>query len=224
MSEPRNKAVAQETVARFYEGVCAAVHRVDNRMPCVVGPTPYYKVWQLNGSMILRNGDGSPMKGIVYTFDFYDPWDFVTSDAEDGYAYPDECAALCLTQSTRAIITITTAHTALSYTDRRYPCSVAFRGWVPLFCPRGGSQIIRVDRSWLRHLLDAYPIALSREADAPVFCNQWGVKRSVTAARGRLAYAEDVAPLSSSVTAGAGRCEHDRRLDMLSPGHVRTTW
>ena len=93
MSEPRNKAVAQETVARFYEGVCAAVHRVDNRMPCVVGPTPYYKVWQLNGSMILRNGDGSPMKGIVYTFDFYDPWDFVTSDAEDGYAYPDECAA-----------------------------------------------------------------------------------------------------------------------------------
>ena len=97
MSEPRNKAVAQETVARFYEGVCAAVHRVDNRMPCVVGPTPYYKVWQLNGSMILRDGDGSPMKGIVYTFDFYDPWDFVTSDAEDGYSYPDECAALCLT-------------------------------------------------------------------------------------------------------------------------------
>ena len=93
MSEPRNKAVAQETVARFYEGVCAAVHRVDNRMPCVVGPTPYYKVWQLNGSMILRDGDGSPMKGIVYTFDFYDPWDFVTSDAEDGYSYPDECAA-----------------------------------------------------------------------------------------------------------------------------------
>ena len=102
MSEPRNKAVAQETVARFYEGVCAAVHRVDNRMPCVVGPTPYYKVWQLNGSMILRDGDGSPMKGIVYTFDFYDPWDFVTSDAEDGYSYPDECAALCLTHSTRA--------------------------------------------------------------------------------------------------------------------------
>ena len=28
-----------------------------------------------------------------------------------------------------------------------------------------------------------------------MFCNQWGVKRSVTAARGRLAYAEDVATL-----------------------------
>ena len=103
MSEPRNKAVAQETVARFYEGVCAAVHRVDNRMPCVVGPTPYYKVWQLNGSMILRDGDGSPMKGIVYTFDFYDPWDFVTSDAEDGYSYPDECAALCLPPAARRL-------------------------------------------------------------------------------------------------------------------------
>ena len=31
-----------------------------------------------------------------------------------------------------------------------------------------------------------------------MFCNQWGVKRSVTAARGRLAYAEDVATLLDS--------------------------
>ncbi len=140
MSEPRNKAVAQETVARFYEGVCAAVHRVDNRMPCVVGPTPYYKVWQLNGSMILRNGDGSPMKGIVYTFDFYDPWDFVTSDAEDGYSYPDECAALCLTPAAPP-------HTLYASYHRHHHRSyrlILHRPQVPLLgrLPRVGSALL----------------------------------------------------------------------------------
>ena len=48
------------------------------------------------------------MDNIVYTFDFFDPWDYVTSDDEHGYTYPGS-----------------------------YPCNVAYRGWVPLFCPGG---------------------------------------------------------------------------------------
>ena len=76
-----------------------------------------------------------------------------------------------------------------------YPCSVAFRGWVSLFCEGGGEQMMRVDKAWLRALLDRNPLKLSREANVPVLANQWGVKRSVSAARGRLQYAEDVATL-----------------------------
>ena len=74
MSEPRNKHIPQEAVRTFYEGVCAAVASVDARMPCVVGPTPYYKVWNLNSTLQLRSVGGKPMENVIYTFDFFDPW------------------------------------------------------------------------------------------------------------------------------------------------------
>ena len=167
LSEPRNKAVPQSAVVRFYEGVCGAIHSVDDRMPCVVGPTPYYKVWQLNASMLLRTPDGRLMNSVVYTFDFFDPWDYVTSDAEHGLTYPAE-----------------------------YPCSVAHRGWVSLFCPDGGDAIVRVDRDWLQALLMRNPIQLSHDHSVPVLANQWGVKRSVSEARGRLQYAQVRWPFS----------------------------
>ena len=166
MSEPRDKVVSQSEVRHFYEGVCATIAAVDTRMPCVVGPTPYYKVWNLNSTMLLRTAGGKPMENVIYTFDFFDPWDYVTSDAEHGYSYP-----------------------AL------YPCSVAFRGWVPLFCPNGGEQTMMVNKAWLQALLERNPVKLALENNVPVLANQWGVKRSVSAARGRLQYAEDVASL-----------------------------
>ena len=68
MSEPRNKEVAQSAVRSFYEGVCATVSSVDPRLPCVVGPAPYYKVWNLNSTMLLRTAGGKPMENIIYTF------------------------------------------------------------------------------------------------------------------------------------------------------------
>ena len=55
---------------------------------------------------------------------------------------------------------------------------------------------MRVDRAWLLALLERNPIKLMREHSVPVLANQWGVKRSVSAARGRLKYAEDVATLA----------------------------
>ena len=116
--------------------------------------------------MLLRTAGGKPMENVIYTFDFFDPWDLVTSDAEKGYEYPSN-----------------------------YPCSVAFRGWVNLFCAGGGEQEMRVDKEWLRALLERNPIKLSKDANVPILANQWGVKRSVSEARGRLRYAEDVASL-----------------------------
>ncbi|EOD23906.1 hypothetical protein EMIHUDRAFT_206882 [Emiliania huxleyi CCMP1516] len=155
MSEPRSKVTEQATVRRFYESVCSGVHLADRRIPipCVVGPTPYYKVWQLNSSMILQLPTGAPMPDVLYTFDFYDPWDFITAEpAAEGLGYPGD-----------------------------YPCGVAFRGWVRNFCDNA-SQVVRVDRSWLETLLD-YPSTLARTHRVPVFSNQWGVKHSVRSGR-----------------------------------------
>ena len=121
------------------------------------------QVWQLNSSLLLRTAGGRPMDNIVYTFDFFDPWDYVTSDDEHGYTYPGS-----------------------------YPCNVAYRGWVPLFCPggyAGAESEVRIDKVWLHQLLLSNPIALSAEHNVPVLCNQYGVKRSVSEARGRLRYA-----------------------------------
>lgn len=108
----------------------------------------------------------------MYTFDFFDPWDYVTSDntASDS-----------------------SDTSAFSY-PATYPCSVAFRGWVHLFCT-SAEQPVTVDKAWLQGLLDRNPLRLSREYQVPLLCNQWGVKRSVTESRGRLRYAEDVASL-----------------------------
>ena len=96
----RSQVVAQSAVRAFYEGVCGAISDVDPRMPCIVGPAPYYKVeprrapeprslalsqrpvgtrppaiqvWQLNSSLLLRTAGGRPMDNVVYTFDFFDP-------------------------------------------------------------------------------------------------------------------------------------------------------
>ena len=74
--------------------------------------------------MVLHDRRGAQMRNIIYTFNFYEPWGFVTgtssaagsggssgerstSVATAGYRYPDE-----------------------------YACSVAYAGWVPLFCPQ----------------------------------------------------------------------------------------
>ena len=57
MSEPRSKIVAQASVRRFYEGVCGVIASVDPRTPCVVGPTPYYKVRNRNPTAIQPQGN-----------------------------------------------------------------------------------------------------------------------------------------------------------------------
>ena len=61
MSEPRSKIVAQASVRRFYEGVCGGIAAVDPRTPCVVGPTPYYKV--RGGRCSSRRLAGAPSVG-----------------------------------------------------------------------------------------------------------------------------------------------------------------
>ena len=58
-------------------------------VPCVVGPAPYYKVWQLNTSMVLRDRRGRQMENIIYTFNFFVPKAFVDGETKSsGVTYP----------------------------------------------------------------------------------------------------------------------------------------
>ena len=98
------------------------------------------QVWQLNSTMLLQAPGGVPMPNIVYTFDFFEPWDYVTTDghgsaSDHGYSYPAS-----------------------------YQCGIAFHGWVSQLCP-GGSSVaqVSVDKAWLQSLLEAYPLKLARE-------------------------------------------------------------
>ena len=83
MSEPRSKVVPQAEVMGFMQGGCDAVHAQDPRALCVVGPAPYYKVWELSDAVLL------PRRNVLYTFDFFVPWKFVAGDSSrDSAAFP----------------------------------------------------------------------------------------------------------------------------------------
>ena len=66
MSEPRTKTVAQPRVTQFMREGCEAVHAVDPRSLCVVGPRPYYKLWELTSQVLQPTGSNT-----LYTFDFF---------------------------------------------------------------------------------------------------------------------------------------------------------
>ena len=95
-----------------------------------------------------------------------DPWEYITQEHESSLSYP-------------AI----------------YPCRLAYHGWVNLLCPDGGDANVTVDKAWHSQLLEHYPLRLRNDFSVPIFANQWGVKRSVPLANGRLEYARDVAGL-----------------------------
>lgn len=73
MSEPRNKGVSQGAVRDFYAEGCRTVHAHDAAALCVVGPRPYYKLWELGDEIVLPQKEQ-----ILYTFDFFVPNHFVT--------------------------------------------------------------------------------------------------------------------------------------------------
>ena len=48
--------VAQTAVRDFYRGGCEAVHAEDPGALCVVGPRPYYKLWELGADILQPAG------------------------------------------------------------------------------------------------------------------------------------------------------------------------
>ena len=59
MSEPRTKIVSQANVRDFMREGCEAVHAHDPRALCVVGPRPFYKLWELNADVLQPVGSNA---------------------------------------------------------------------------------------------------------------------------------------------------------------------
>ena len=95
MSEPRNKNIGQSAVTQFMREGCEAIHAADPRSLCVVGPRPYYKLWELSDQVLQPAGSNT-----LYTFDFFVPKNFVMSDSsKSGARFPSSwrCKVCCAT-------------------------------------------------------------------------------------------------------------------------------
>ena len=67
LSEPRDKRASAAAVRTFYEGGCAAAKAADAATPCMVGSAPFYKLWTLDESALLRDGN----RNVIYTFNYF---------------------------------------------------------------------------------------------------------------------------------------------------------
>ena len=169
MSEPRTKEVPQWSVRDVLRGACDAVHAADPRSLCVVGPRPYYKLWELGDEVLQPAGSNT-----LYTFDFFVPKDFVMSDTakqvERYCSYGEGCYGAVFPGT--------------------YACNKVYDTWWhgKPGCGGSGSSVM-VDESWIRSTLETYAVGFARKHQVPIHCNQWGVKDEVFDGNGRLLYA-----------------------------------
>jgi len=83
MSEPRDKSASPMAIKQFYAGGCSAVHAVDARTPCMVGPGHYYNQFLFTEDILIDD------KNVIYTFDFL--WTYKVKKYPGDYACEDLC-------------------------------------------------------------------------------------------------------------------------------------
>jgi len=172
MSEPRTKTESQASVRDFIRGACEVVHSEDPGALCVVGPRPYYKLWELTEDVLQPTGSNT-----LYTFDFFVPKTFVMSDTEKeskrDCAQGENCEGAMF--------------------PALYPCREVYETWWhgKPGC-QDGDSMVDVNARWIKEILQKYAFDFGRKHGVPVYCNQWGVKDEVLEANGRLRYAEAV--------------------------------
>ena len=184
LSEPRDKAVSAQTVREFYEEACAAAQHAD-QTPCLVGPAPYYKLWNLDERIVLRNNTN-----VVYTFDYFNPDAFVFARS------PQE----------HGVGPVGAATTPIPAYNASYPCSTLYDGWVSAACPSWNlsspDAAVPFDKRWHSHNLAVFADAFHTAHRVPVFMNQFEVVHGVSAASGRYAYIRDLLAVSQDLGIG----------------------
>ena len=174
MSEPRTRQTSQGGVRDFYRGGCDAVHKADPRVLCVVGPRPFYKVWELSDAVL------QPKRGqVLYTFDFFVPSSFVMSNTAEERSErcggPHHNATWCVGKSFPG----------------RYQCKELFDTWWrgKPGCDKADSMVF-IDGKWIAETLERVAVGFSKKHSVPIHLNQWGVKDEVFDANGRRRYAQ----------------------------------
>eukprot|EP01043_Picozoa_sp_COSAG02_P094893 COSAG02_NODE_31297_length_536_cov_0.659039_1_plen_178_part_11 len=147
LSEPRDKAIAATKVRDFYENACAAAQSASPETPCMVGPAPYYKLWNFDEGILLKS------QNVIYTFDYFVPADYIFGTVDKSHQVP-----------------------IIGSYPGNYSCAALVGGnpWTAKCCPNGGSQIQRFDARCTASQF-ARAAALRARAKVPIFVNQWSV-------------------------------------------------
>jgi len=169
MSEPRDKGASAAVVTDFYTKACAAAQAAAPGTPCVVGPGPYYKLWNFDDSILIKGN-----RNVIYTFDYFVPDDYIFGRVDKATQKPP----------------------IPSYPGN-YSCAELVGGnpWTAKCCPHGGDAVEAFDADWTAANF-ARAAALRAKAAVPVFVNQWSVVHGSAeqpAPGGRYAYMRDVA-------------------------------
>lgn len=166
MSEPRTRSVRQRDVMAVMAEGCDEVAKEDPHALCIVGPAPYYKVWTFEDDADEIALPGPKRDNVVYTFDFFVPKVYVMSNTgseldkdREPPEFPDE-----------------------------YSCKNIYDTWWRGRCG-GWDDEVMVDAAFIASVMRRIPVRLRERLQAPVYCNQWGVKDEVWTSKGRLAYA-----------------------------------
>ena len=177
LSEPRDKAIAATTVRDFYEKACAAAQSASPETPCMVGPAPYYKLWNFDEEILLKS------QNVIYTFDYFVPADYIFGTVDKSRQVP-----------------------IIGNYPGNYSCAALVGGnpWTAKCCPDGGSQIQRFDAQWTASQF-ARAASLRATANVPIFVNQWSIVHGNAerpAPGGRYEYIRDVAKTLQAMDIG----------------------
>ena len=129
----------------FMAGGCDMIHGEDPRAMCVVGPAPYYKIWEFSG---LTMPSGQLRQNIMYTFDFFIPKVFVESNSANYVASDDEAPTFPGMYSCKEGMTVVKEHDS-----------------------KDGE--VKVDAIFLKHIMRDIPVAVTacmRPVLQPVGC------------------------------------------------------
>ena len=169
---------------------CEAIHAADPRSLCVVGPRPYYKLWELSDQVLQPSGSNT-----LYTFDFFVPKNFVMSDSsKSGARFPSSwrCKVCCAT-----LPLTTRMQTLMPPPLSRTPQDIYDSWWKGKRGCSSSTSTVYVDESWLRRTIENFAVGFATRHNVPVHCNQWGVKDEVYDSNGRQQYARAMLNLFS---------------------------
>ena len=180
MSEPRTKTVSQLAVRDFYRGGCDAVHHADPGALCVVGPRPFYKLWELSEAVLQPHRSQT-----LYTVDFFVPGSFAFGNT--ALERSDRCSAS--SDGGQGNETWCRGFTF----PGRYECRGVYDTWWrgKPGCEAADDDVL-IDERWVHTTLQRHAFAFAKRHGVPIHINQWGVKDAVFDANGRQRYAHTV--------------------------------
>ena len=82
-------------VTSMYQETCNAIQSIDQNIICLIRPSQYYNICHLNSTIFINSTTGN----VLYTFDFFTPYECVNVQLTPPLTYPMydnmPCCTLC---------------------------------------------------------------------------------------------------------------------------------